>query len=527
MIGFDLRKYGTLDLSFYLALEAYLINRNDDNDYFFLWDIDKSIIVGINQLVETEVNLDFVRKNDFKVYRRPSGGGAIYADSGDFMFTFLTNKKSKDEMFNYSLDKIRSVLSSLGLDVSKSGRNDLTYLDKKFSGSAIYYKNNKTILHGTFLYDASLDNLEKFLTPSSNKLISKGISSVKSRVINLKEYLNGMTKDELMKYFLYHIDEDIKVKNLDQEDFDKVMVIKNKYDDDNNTGDEDLEIFDNDYEESDENTQEEVQEEVQEEIQEINEENSEADDTEEQIINTNDEEDEEDANIVINAPIAVNTNEKDKEEETLKTKKIKKNSATWEIITDEEIQLEQWQDNPDSEDDEDYQPTAEELFEYEPEFFADDELSQQFRHLVQNVRGIFKLERNDWEQNPYFKILWWKTGDSTLEYLFYLIEEEDEPIDLYIKKVETQQNSQEETEHLVQFSYNENKELNIFVDEVILYERINKSDSNTPEYNDTKAILEKFIFLTDNHYDKLNEKINKEREEKKKKRQLQQIFKGF
>ena len=231
MIGFDLRKYGTLDLSFYLALEAYLINRNDDNDYFFLWDIDKSIIVGINQLVETEVNLDFVRKNDFKVYRRPSGGGAIYADSGDFMFTFLTNKKSKDEMFNYSLDKIRSVLSSLGLDVSKSGRNDLTYLDKKFSGSAIYYKNNKTILHGTFLYDASLDNLEKFLTPSSNKLISKGISSVKSRVINLKEYLNGMTKDELMKYFLYHIDEDIKVKNLDQEDFDKVMVIKNKYDD--------------------------------------------------------------------------------------------------------------------------------------------------------------------------------------------------------------------------------------------------------------------------------------------------------
>ncbi|MBQ5945070.1 hypothetical protein IJL65_01365 [bacterium] len=80
---------------------------------------------------------------------------------------------------------------------------------------------------------------------------------------------------------------------------------------------------------------------------------------------------------------------------------------------------------------------------------------------------------------------------------------------------------------MVQFSYNENKELNIFVDEVILYERINKSDSNTPEYNDTKAILEKFIFLTDNHYDKLNEKINKEREEKKKKRQLQQIFKGF
>jgi hypothetical protein len=60
---------------------------------------------------------------------------------------------------------------------------------------------------------------------------------------------------------------------------------------------------------------------------------------------------------------------------------------------------------PDTEDDEEYQPSDEEIFEQEPEFFADDEISQQFMHLVQNVRGIFKLERKDEEQNPYFKIL--------------------------------------------------------------------------------------------------------------------------
>jgi hypothetical protein len=148
-------------------------------------------------------------------------------------------------------------------------------------------------------------------------------------------------------------------------------------------------------------------------------------------------------------------------------------------------------------------------------------------HLVQNVRGIFKLERRDWEQNPYFKILWWKTNDSTLEYLFYLIEEENEPIDLYIKKVETDQVDLEENEHLVQFSYNEDKELNIFVDEVILYENINKSDNNTAEYNDTKTILEKFIFLTENYYKELRTKYDEERKEKQKKKQLQQIFKGF
>jgi hypothetical protein len=221
----------------------------------------------------------------------------------------------------------------------------------------------------------------------------------------------------------------------------------------------------------------------------------------------------------------------DKDENKISEKKdhknIKKNSVTWETITDEELQLEQWQDDPDSEDEEEYQPSAEELFEREPEFFADDEISQQFMNLVQNVRGIFKLERKDWEQNPYFKILWWKTNNSTLEYLFYLIEEENEPIDLYIKKVEINQDSWEENEHLVQFSYNEDKELNIFVDEVILYERINKSDSDSTEYRDTKAILEKFIFLTETYYKELKVKYDAERKEKEKKRQLQQIFKGF
>ena len=181
---------------------------------------------------------------------------------------------------------------------------------------------------------------------------------------------------------------------------------------------------------------------------------------------------------------------------------------------------------PDHENEEEYQPNAEEIFEQEPEFFANDELSQQFMHLVQNVRWIFKLEHKSKEQTPYFKILWWKTENSTLEYLFYLIEEENEPIDLYIKKVETD-NENNENEHLVQFSYNEDQELTIFVDEIILYEKINKSDSDLPEYNDTRAILEKFIFLTENHYNKTKSELEKQRQERQKKKQLQQIFKGF
>ena len=220
-------------------------------------------------------------------------------------------------------------------------------------------------------------------------------------------------------------------------------------------------------------------------------------------------------------------NREEKESEREKIKKGKKYSTNWKELTNEEIQLEQWQDMPNVEDVEEYQPTAEEIFEQEPEFFWDDELSQQFMQLVQNVREIFKIERKTKEDIDYFKIIWWKTEDSMTEYQFYLIEEENEPIDLYIKKVETNKVNEEENEHLVQFSYNKEKMLNIFVDEIILYENINNYDKDTQEYNDTKVILEKFIFLTKTYYDELNEEINKQREKKQKKRQLQQIFKGF
>ena len=283
---------------------------------------------------------------------------------------------------------------------------------------------------------------------------------------------------------------------------------------------ENEEIIDNENEEiiDNENNDEVIDEESDDEA--VDEENDDEavdeENNDEVVDEENDDEIVDENNTAFTTP--VNLEQKDENTEVTKNKKIKKNSKTWEIITDEEIQLEQWQDTPDSENDEEYIPSDDELFEREPEFFANDELSQQFMHLVQNTHGIFKLEHKNWEQNPYFKILWSKTSNSTIEYLFYLIEEEDEPIDLYIKKVETNQENWEENEHLVQFSYNEEKELNIFVDGVILYERINKSDSDSTEYNDTKSILEKFIFLTDNHYDKLKSELDK---------LLQQIFKGF
>ena len=229
MIVINLEKFKECDLSFYLGLEKYALN-NINDDCFFIWDINKSIIIGKNQLLDAEVNTSKALMLGYKIYRRPSGGGAICADENCFMFTFISSYKSKDEMYRTYLQKMIDTLTSLNIDVYLSGRNDLMFKEKKFSGNAIYYENNRCILHGTFLYDSNLDELEEILNPNNEKLISKGIKSVKERVINLKPYLS-FSKQELITYLNNNIDAHSKIYNLGEEEVNIIKKYQKEFED--------------------------------------------------------------------------------------------------------------------------------------------------------------------------------------------------------------------------------------------------------------------------------------------------------
>jgi len=74
--------------------------------------------------------------------------------------------------------------------VEFSGRNDLLLNGKKFSGNSQYSIGTRFLHHGTLLFDANLEHLVRALTPGDEKIISKGIKSIKERVINIKPYLN-------------------------------------------------------------------------------------------------------------------------------------------------------------------------------------------------------------------------------------------------------------------------------------------------------------------------------------------------
>ena len=189
-------------LSFYLALEEYVARQLAPADYFFMWQVKPSVIFGRNQLIENEVNLDYCRSHNIQVFRRKSGGGCVYADMNNVMMSYITADDQVGFTFNRYISMVVLMLQKLGIDASGSRRNDVMIGNKKVSGTAFYkpvarteHHPGRSIVHGTMLYDTDMLNMVGSITPSSAKLLSKGVASVRQRVALLKDYTT-LTLDE-------------------------------------------------------------------------------------------------------------------------------------------------------------------------------------------------------------------------------------------------------------------------------------------------------------------------------------------
>lgn len=177
-------------LPFYLAMEEYVAQTVDEEDCFFMWQVQPSVIFGRNQLIEAEVNLDYCRKHSIQTYRRKSGGGCVYADMSNIMFSYVTKDEHVNFTFNKYINMVVMVLQRLGLDARATGRNDVLIGDRKVSGNAFYHVPGRSIVHGTMLFDTDMQNMVGAITPSDSKLLSKGIQSVRQRIALLKDFLD-------------------------------------------------------------------------------------------------------------------------------------------------------------------------------------------------------------------------------------------------------------------------------------------------------------------------------------------------
>ena len=180
-----------------IAMEAYLLENVPENTcILYLWQNQNTVVIGKNQNAWKECRISELEDDHGYLARRLSGGGAVYHDLGNLNFTFLVPTADYD--VKRQLEVIRRAVASFGLNAENSGRNDITVQGRKFSGNAFYHSGGNSYHHGTILVDVDMAKLSRYLNVSAPKLQSKGVDSVRARVVNLAELCAEITIESLI-----------------------------------------------------------------------------------------------------------------------------------------------------------------------------------------------------------------------------------------------------------------------------------------------------------------------------------------
>lgn len=219
---------------FNLALEEYALKNIDlGEDILILWINEPTVVIGRNQNTIEEINSKFIKENNINVVRRMSGGGAVYHDLENVNYTFITTTEGDSaNNFRKFTKPVIDYLAELGIKAEFTGRNDITIDGKKVSGTAQYYFKNRMLHHGAILFNTNLDVLKDALNVKLDKIESKGIKSVRSRVTNVYDHLpvkmNAKEFKEGLSQFILNSSEENKEYVLTDEDITAINKMKDE-----------------------------------------------------------------------------------------------------------------------------------------------------------------------------------------------------------------------------------------------------------------------------------------------------------
>ena len=224
---------GSTDPAYNLAFEEYIQTYRREGDYLILWQNRNAVIIGRNQNAEAEINREFVAENNINVIRRNTGGGAVYHDLGNLNYSFITDSGAPESRSAQPFTSpVVEALKALGLDAAASGRNDILVSGHKVSGTAQHLMKGRLLHHGTLLFDSNLSTVAGALNPDPTKFQSKSVKSVRSRVGNIRSFLQqDMTLLQFWRYLKTALADTLIPGELTPQELEGILALKQeKYD---------------------------------------------------------------------------------------------------------------------------------------------------------------------------------------------------------------------------------------------------------------------------------------------------------
>lgn len=185
---------------FNIALEEGLrstLLATGGNGYFLCGRNTASVIVGRNQNALAELS-PRARERGLRVFRRTSGGGAVYHDEGNLNWCWVVpgDLQDRERLLGHVLD----VLRKLGIAAEEGPRSGIYVGRQKIAGTASAAGKGVLLFHGTLLVSTDLAELHLALAahaPAYPAEALHGVPSVRSELTTLRHLRPGLDVETL------------------------------------------------------------------------------------------------------------------------------------------------------------------------------------------------------------------------------------------------------------------------------------------------------------------------------------------
>ncbi len=156
-----------------------------------------SVSIGFFQSVFKEVDVALCAKEGVEIFRRMTGGGAVYKDpQREINYSFIIPERDERvslnvvESYKIICDAIiKGLNEEFGINAVFKPINDIVVNNKKISGNAQTRREGVILQHGTILLDVDYDKMFSLLKIPDEKIKGKMINSAKERVTSLSREL--------------------------------------------------------------------------------------------------------------------------------------------------------------------------------------------------------------------------------------------------------------------------------------------------------------------------------------------------